>query len=56
MRREILKVTVNNMPEIYEKYVVARYDHNELWFWGSWKDFETAEEMAREVDGIVLEK
>lgn len=48
---------VNNLPnEVDEKYVVARIDGIELWFWGSYETRRRAEEVAYELGrAIVLE-
>ena len=47
-------VNVNNLPNSYEKYVVARVVDNELWFWGSWEDESEATHVAREIGGVVI--
>lgn len=51
-----LKVFVNNMPAgPCERYVVARVDKGELWYWGSWRNSKDAYEVAKAVDGVVCE-
>ena len=47
-------VKVKNVTEGSSKYVVARLDHNELWYWGRWDTQKEAERVAEEVDGVVL--
>lgn len=49
-------VTVNNTPESVEKYVLARCVDNELWFYGSYDDEAQAKEIAKMIDGIVVER
>lgn len=47
---------VANVPD-YAKdaaYIVARYDCNKLWFYGAWDNEARAQEVADEVDGLVL--
>lgn len=53
------KVKVNNVPD-YAKdapYWVVRIDKDsrELWFYGAWSDEETANHIALQVDGLVVE-
>lgn len=49
-------VKVNNLPSEHERYVVARLNDGELWFWGSWADKETAEKAANQFEnGRVIE-
>jgi hypothetical protein len=52
-----MKVTVKNLPNYELKhYIVARYDRQELWFYGTWDDRETAERVAKEIgNGLVVE-
>ena len=50
-----LKVTVNNLPMSYEKFVVARVVDNELWYWGSWENEADAQSVATAIDGVVVE-
>ena len=45
---------VNNLPNTYKQYIVARAVDGELWFWGSWDDEERAHTVANEIDGIVV--
>ena len=56
MRDQMCKVTVHNVPEHAEGYIVARVSNGSLWYWGSWKDEADAEECARNVGGIVVRK
>lgn len=53
----ICNVWINNMPEETEKYIVARFDRNELWYWGSWRNETDAEKAAMQFkNGIVVER
>lgn len=47
---------VNNMPNEIEKYVVARCVSCELWFYGSYEKESQAAEIAKFIDGIVVER
>lgn len=50
-------IEVKNIPEELKRYIVARVDHGELWFWGSWDEKDKAREMAAGFDnGVVIEK
>lgn len=50
-----MKVEINNLPDyaIRYRYIVARYDCGELWFWGAYDDEDEAREAAVEQEGIV---
>lgn len=37
------------------KYIVARRENNNLWFWGAWNDRDKANKVADEINGIVIE-
>ena len=60
-----VNVKVNNMPvnqlDFNEyKYIVARPISNEdgvfeLWYWGSWKEYDRALKAASEIRGLVFE-
>lgn len=52
------KVKVENAPEECKKWVVARFDAhtNKLWWWGSWDSKEQAGEIAKMIDGVVVER
>ena len=52
------KVKVENAPKECEKWIVARFDvyTNKLWWWGSWDSEERAREIAKTIDGVVLER
>ena len=54
VRKEVLKMTVKNLPFHYEPFIVARPYDGDLWYWGSWESEETAHTIAIEVDGIVV--
>lgn len=51
--------SVKNMPAYASKhkYIVARRagDWDDLWFYGAWDDAEKAQEVANEIDGVVIE-
>lgn len=53
---QICKVTVRNVPEHAEGYIVARVSDGSLWYWGCWDDEDEAEECASNVDGVVVRK
>lgn len=46
---------VRNVTEGSERFVVAKVDDTDLWYWGRWDDYGRAKEVAEEVGGIVLE-
>ena len=49
-------VEVQNMPEETEQYIVARYVAGELWYWGSWDNRKSAQNVADTFEnGIVVE-
>ena len=52
-----LKVTVNNLSDGEEKFVVARYceEDGQLWYWGRYPTEEKAKKAAMAVGGLVLE-
>ena len=52
-----MKVTVHNVTDGEEKFVVARYseEDNSLWYWGRYPDKEKAIKAAEEIGGLVLE-
>ena len=54
MKIKEMTVKVKNVTEGKEKFVVARLDHNELWYWGRWDKEEDANRVAEEIDGLVL--
>lgn len=49
-------VEVMNVPKDHDKYIVARLNERELWYWGSWKDKQLADLAASEISGIVVEE
>ena len=49
-------VEVMNVPKNHDKYIVARLNEGELWYWGSWEDNQSADLAAREISGIVVEE
>lgn len=48
------KVTVNNVPVEHCKYIVARLNNNELWYWGSWADKTEAISVAMRFENAVV--
>lgn len=50
-----MKVKVKNVTAGEAKYVVARLSGNQLWYYGRYKFYSDACEVADEVDGIVVE-
>ena len=50
---------IKNMPAYAAKYryIVARRagDWDDLWFYGAWDEAEKAQEVAKEIDGVVIE-
>ncbi len=53
--KEILQTSVNNVPVEHDKYVVARAESGELWYWGSYDDYERAWSVANQMNGVILE-
>ena len=53
-KTEDKKMTINNMPNATEKYIVARRVDGDLWFWGSYADRDRANEVALEIGGEVI--
>ena len=57
MANQYLQAKVYNLPEEFDKYVVARLDDTKsLWFWGSWEYAADAFDVAKEIGGVVLER
>lgn len=58
MEKEINReytVTVNNVPEDAERYVVARLICQELWYYCSFSDYDKARECERQFEnGIIV--
>ena len=50
------EIFINNKPAYAHQYeyIVARLVDGELWFYGAWNDKAEADEVAHEVDGLVL--
>lgn len=52
-------VTINNVPQTRRRYVVARLNMGELWYWTSWDSREEAErnisQNSFEEVGIVID-
>ena len=46
---------INNMPANTRRFIVARRVNGALWFWGSWDDRNTANEVAMEIGGITFD-
>jgi hypothetical protein len=54
---ESFLVTVNNVPDNgTEKYVVARGEADEFWYYGSYADRKQAVEIAKFLGGVVVER
>lgn len=49
---------INNVPAYAADYecIVARECADELWFWGAWRTYQQALEVAAEVGGVVVGK
>lgn len=47
---------INNLPAYASdyNYIVARICDNEFWFWGAYETFDRAQDVADEVNGIVV--
>jgi hypothetical protein len=54
---KMAKVKVNNVPDYAKEapYWVVRKCDGELWFYGAWSDEKTANHIALQVDGLVVE-
>lgn len=52
------KLRINNMPlHDLDKYVVARVDGTELWYYGTYDNEDMAYRVAEEIgNGIVVER
>lgn len=51
-----MKVSINNLDEDHERFVVCRLVESELWYWGSWSDPLEAERVARTFEnGVVVD-
>lgn len=48
-------MNMNDLPDQYEQYIVARLFSNQLWFLGSYSSQKIAYKAAKEIGGIVLE-
>lgn len=54
---ESFLVTVNNVPDHgTEKYVVARGEADDFWYYGSYATREQAVEIAKFLGGVVVER
>lgn len=54
---EVCKVEVLNCSLDSDRYIVARLNMNQLWYWGSWPTKEAAQRVADTFDNaIVLER
>ena len=50
------RVVVNNVDHVEERYMVARLNGGELWFWGAYDDEARAKQVAESFDnGLVVE-
>lgn len=48
---------INNKPAYANnyRYIVVRECDKKLWFWGAWDELELADEVAEEINGIVID-
>lgn len=51
----VAKVKIENARRGASGYIVARVWNCKLWFYGAYESEDRAEEVAKEVDGIVTE-
>lgn len=52
-----VKATVHNMPEKTDKYIVARFNMGEFWYWCDFDNEEAARKSAETFDnGVVFER
>jgi hypothetical protein len=49
------KINVRNLPDYAKRYmfIVSRLCDGELWFWGAYETKERANEVAKEIGGVV---
>lgn len=47
---------VNNLHKSPKEYIVVRYVENDFWYWGSWDDKNKANEVAKEISGMVIKR
>ena len=47
---------INNLPDYAKDYdfIVVRFCDNEFWFWGAYETFNRAQNVADEINGIVV--
>lgn len=52
----MLTVSINNMPSYAKdyEYIVARLVDCELWFYGAYDSKDKAEEVAYEIEGLIV--
>ena len=52
----MLTVSIDNMPSYAKdyEYIVARLVDCELWFYGAYDSKDKAEEVAYEIEGLVV--
>jgi len=53
-----IKTMINNLPDYANEYpfIVATGELEDLWFYGAYNTFEKANEVAEQVDGVVIAK
>lgn len=51
---QVGSVIVNNAPVEHCRYIVARLNNNELYYWGSWDDKTEAISVAMRFDNAVV--
>lgn len=55
MQSKNMQVAVKNVTEGKGKYIVARPFDTDLWYYGRYEDYLKAGEVAREIEGVVVE-
>ncbi len=57
-KRKEIKKMINNLPDYASEYpfIVATGELEDLWFYGAYNTFEKANEVAEQVDGVVIAK
>lgn len=52
----IAEVTVKNVTDGEEPFLVGRFVEGMIWYWGRYDTFDQAKEAADEIGGMVLFK
>lgn len=50
----MILVDIQNMPQNARSYIVARTCEGSCWYYGSWDNKSKADEVAKEIGGIVI--